>query len=267
MARAINKYILFLVASIIMASTFFVYALDNDFKEKRSTHFIVYYKGNVDINFVNDIVDSAEGYYNQIADNLGFKRYNFWLWDNRAKIYIYPDKATYQSATSQPDWSGGCASYRDKTLWTYPHAVGFFDSVLPHELGHIIFREFIGSGRDIPIWLEEGVASYQEKSKRYAADSMVKDYQSKSKLMTMKQLNETGPDYSILDDKSAEVFYVESVSIVNYLISTFGKDRFAMLCQRLNEKETLDNALNMTYFNIKNQEELYKQWLKYLDKK
>ena len=39
-------------------------------------------------------------------------------------------------------------------------------SLLPHELGHIIFREFIGLESNCPSWLDEGVAMYQEKLKR-----------------------------------------------------------------------------------------------------
>ncbi|NQU19189.1 hypothetical protein HQ550_03435 [bacterium] len=245
---------------------FFIYALDKDFKEERSTHFIVYYKEGIDRDFIEDIIDAAEGYYEEIADDLGYRRYNFWLWDERAHIYIFPDKTSYQKETRQPDWSGGCASYRDKKIWTYPHAAGFFDSILPHELGHIIFREFVGFKNEIPLWFEEGIASYQEKSKRYAAKSIVESFISEDKLLTMEELSNIKNAHDIVNSEIAEIFYAQAVSIVYFLMNKFEEYRFAILCKSLRENKSLDEALRKTYFNIKNTEDLYKQWLKSLNR-
>ena len=265
MANFVNKYLAIITLVIILVSTFIGYALDNDFKEKRSTHFIVFYKDNVDKDFVDDVIDSAESYYEEIADNLGFRRFNFWLWDERAEIYIFSDKSSYLSATNAPQWSGGCASYQEKKLWTYPHAAGFFDSVLPHELGHIIFREFVGFYNNVPLWFEEGVASYQERSKRYAADTIVKEAIVNNKLLSCKELNNI-KNGSNIDSQRVEVFYAQAVSIISYLIKESGKDKFARLCQRIKEKETIDKALDMTYFSIKDSKDLYDKWLKSFSK-
>jgi len=241
------------------------YSAENDFIEKKSTHFIVYYKKSVDSDFINDIIQSAENYYNEIASNLGYYRYKFWLWDERAKIYIYPDQSSFQTETNQPSWSGGCASYYEKKIWTYPHAAGFFDSILPHELGHIIFREFVGFGDSIPLWFEEGVASYQEKSKRYAAKNMVKDLLSKNQLLSIEQLSLIKNADNIMDKDSAEVFYAEAVSIIYFLIHRHGNYRFAKLCKSLKENISFEKALKKTYYNIKNIQDLQKEWVRYLN--
>jgi hypothetical protein len=256
--------IILLIVAVSFAFCLSGYCLDEDFKEKRSTHFIVYYKDGVDVDFIDDIIDSAEGYYDDIAKNLGYHRYNFWLWDERAKIYIFNDKDSYQSQTKQPEWSGGCALYQERKLWTYPHAAGFFDSILPHELGHIIFREFVGFGSNIPLWFEEGAASYQEKSKRYAAKSMVKDFIAKKRIFTMPELSSIRSAGDISDNEVAEVFYAEAVSIVYFLINKFDDYRFAMLCRNLRDGIDFDTALDKSYFNIKDSQDLYKQWLRYV---
>lgn len=257
----LRKRTVFLSIVISLFLCYFSYSSENDFKEERSTHFIVYYKGGVDREFIKDIVSTAEGFYEEIANNLGFHRYNFWLWDERAKVYIFPDKTSYQKETKQPDWSGGCASYREKKIWTYPHAAGFFDSILPHELGHIIFREFVGFDNSIPLWFEEGVASYQEKSKRYAAISMVRELISKNKLMTIGELSNIKQPSDLTNQEIADRFYVESVSILYFLINKFGKYRFAILCQNLKKNMSLNVALQNTYFSVMNAEDLYKQWI------
>jgi hypothetical protein len=238
---------------------------ESDFIEKKSTHFIVYYKKGVDVDFISDIIDSAENYYNEIANTLGYHRYNFWLWDERAKIYIFADKNTYLKETKQPEWSGGCAFYQQKTLWTYPHAIGFFDSILPHELGHIIFREFVGFSNNIPLWFEEGVASYQEKSKRYAAKMMVKESIAKKKLFTMEELSNVKSPQDIITMEAADLFYAEAVSIVYFLINKFDQYRFAALCKNLREDMEFDEAIDEAYFSVENSQDLYKQWIRYIN--
>lgn len=248
------------VMSFLFTFFSFLSAAEKKFKEKRSTHFIVYYKEDVDVNFVNDIIEHVELYYEEIAGNLGFTRYKFWLWEDRAMIYIYNDKQSYLRDTDQPEWSAACADYRGKKLWIYPHATGFFDSVLPHELGHIIFREFVGFGRNVPLWLDEGVASYQEKSRRYAADAMVKELIEKKQLLTFEEFSRISSAHD-LQDASVEAFYTQSVSIVHFLIGKFNQDRFVTLCRRLKEGMDFEEALDKTYYEFKGSRDLYKQWL------
>ena len=259
------KRIFFLTGLIIVFICLSIlFAGEKDLKEKRSTHFIVYYENKVDIDFIDEVIEESERYYEQIADNLGFYRHNFWLWDDRAKIYIYLDKDSYLKATDQPSWSGGCADYRNKKLWTYPHAAGFFDSILPHELAHIIFREFVGFGNDIPLWFEEGIASYTEGSKRFAAKTIVKDLISKNKLLTLEQLSNVNKPHD-LDKDTAEAFYAQAVSIAYFLINNFKKDRFVTLCRRLKEGKSLDSALDKTYYEFDGISGLYKKWLQYIN--
>jgi hypothetical protein len=85
-------------------------------------------------------MNAAEEYYRSITNELGFTRFNNWLWEDRASIYIYDDSQEYIAATKQPSWSAGLAAYREKKITTYLADAGFFDTLLPHELGHIIFR-------------------------------------------------------------------------------------------------------------------------------
>ena len=237
---------------------------EKKFKEKRSTHFIVFYKADVDVDFVNDIIESAEDYYEEIADDLGFRRYKFWLWDERATIYVFAERESYLRETKQPEWSGGCADYRNKKLWTYPHAQGFFDSILPHELGHIIFRELVGFGSNIPLWLDEGVASYQEKSKRYAAKMMVRELIEQGALLSMQEMQGINSPHDIGKDRT-DAFYTQSVSIVYFLIHKFHEDRFVTLCRKLERKMPFEDALDATYFQFKSSQDLYRQWLKYIN--
>ena len=172
----ITFVILFLVSSV---------SAKEDWKESKSNHFVVYYKQAPE-DFVKTVMESAEEYYEQISRNLGVRRYQSWTWDQRASIYIFDNVDDYVETGSELKWSHGMASIRQKTIRTFPAAHGFFDSTLPHELTHIIFRELIGYEARIPLWFEEGVAMYQEKAKRWGARKAVQKAIAEGKFIPLK---------------------------------------------------------------------------------
>lgn len=255
-----RRFILILV--IFYLSGHIILAKDDDWHIIKSTHFIIYYK-NAKEEFLERLIEKAEDYYDEIADDLGFRRHNFWLWDNRAKIYIYDEAKSYQVATGQPIWSGGSVIPRDKIIHTFVGQNGFFDITLPHEMGHIIFREFVGfDNPDIPFWLDEGVASYQGRLRRITANRSVKEAIKKSNFITLEKLSQINPILTP-DSSVVNLFYSEALSIIDYLIKEFGKDNFVLFCQNLRDKRNLERALASSY-PFKNLQELERTWQRYL---
>ena len=60
----------------------------------KGDHFLVYFTK--DEGFAKDVLNKSELYYNRISSDLGYARYSeFWTWDKRVKIYIYPDKDSF----------------------------------------------------------------------------------------------------------------------------------------------------------------------------
>ena len=236
----------------------------NNWNISKSTHFIIYYK-EAPQRVVDQLIDKAEGYYNDIADNLGFRRYNFWLWDNRAKIYIYDDAETYQAATKQPAWSYGCANVQDKVISTFINSKVFFDTILPHEMGHIIFREFIGlDTAGIPVWLDEGIASYQEKRIYSMANSFIKEAIEKRDFIDLEDLSKMMPA-ALKEESQVNLFYAEAVGIIDFLVKKFGQDDFILFCQTLRDRGDLERAIKYVY-PFRNIRELNEAWVEYLEK-
>ena len=234
-----------------------------NWQSRRSSHFIVYFKDAPE-DFIENVLDSAEEYYQDITSDLGFTRYGAWVWEDRGKIYIYRDAEDYVQATQQPGWSGGSASYRDKVINTYPLAAGFFDTLLPHELGHIIFREFIGFRSDLPLWLDEGVASYQEKARRWGSNKIVKQAIKDKTFIPLEELSKRVLSASS-DKNTVELFYAESGSIIYYLITKFGRYRFVDFCNGLKAGKGLNEALHSAYSRFTDIKELEAAWLDYLE--
>jgi len=234
-----------------------------EWKEYKRQHFIVYYK-NAPFDFVEAVAETSRQYYTEITSNLGFTRYKGWNWDERAKIYIYDNADDYVTSGKQARWSHGVASPRDKVIRTFPSAHGFFDSTLPHELGHIIFRELIGFKARIPAWFEEGVAMYQEKARRWGAHDAVRKAIADETFKPLKELTITSLRRTTNKDL-IHLFYAESASVVNFLISEYGQQRFVRFCRKLKEGGPFSWALDSVYVRFKNVDDLNKAWVRYLD--
>ena len=256
-----RKIFLFLAASLILLPS---YAQEPNWNISKSNHFIIYYK-NAPEDAINRVITNVEDYYNEIANNLGFTRFNFWLWDNRAKIYIYDNAKDYHTSTGQPQWSAGGTQMAQKTITTYPGAPGFFERILPHEMGHIIFREFVGFyNTAVPLWLDEGVAMYQERNKSIYSYGYLRQAMARGTFMNIEQLSVYNVAVST-DQMKVQLYYMESLSIVTYLIREFGRDRFVIFCQNLRDKMNLERAIASSY-DFSSLKELDSAWQTYIKK-
>jgi len=254
--------VLKLIFFILFISGTSVYA--QEWKEYKCLHFIIYYKEAPE-DFVKSVEQMSEDYYDEITRNLGFTRYKGWTWDERAKIYIYDDADDYVQSAKQASWSHGAASPRNKVIRTFPSAHGFFDSTLPHELGHIIFREFVGFKAQIPTWFNEGVAMYQEKAKRWGANRAVQKALEAGSFIPLQEMEHMRLN-SKTDPAFVKLFYAESASVVYYMINELGEQRFVRLCRKLQDGGPFEWALESVYVRFKNTEDLNNAWVKYLRK-
>jgi hypothetical protein len=229
--------------------------------ERKSPHFLVYYK-NTPEDFVKEVVDSAEGYYTDITKDLGFSRYKEWTWSNRAKIFIYDNADQFNQASSF-GWAAGEVDALTRRIITYPSNAGFFDSVLPHELTHIILREFVGPGINIPLWFDEGAAMYGEKARRVDADNKVRVVLENNEWLSVQWLEsvELGPD---TDRAVVEVFYTASASLFGFLIKELEPYRFLRLCSELKKGTRFEWALAKAFMRFKKTEDLQREWMRYL---
>lgn len=275
---------LFTIAVFIFLSA--TIASAQEWKELSSDHFIVYFTG--DEKFAKDVSGKAEVYYRRIATELGYPRYSeFWIWDNRVKIYIYPKKSSFLKATNQPKWSEGMADYINKEIVSYAWSEDFIVSLLPHEMAHLIFRDFVGFEGEVPLWLDEGVAQWAEETKRgemkakvhqlYETDNLLLlSDMMKLKINTLKDidrvfirptLTKKGDDGILFLSAKHLVttYYLQAVSLVGFLIERYGSSRFASFCRELRDGKRLEEALRFAYPNsIDTLDKLEHEWRKYL---
>ncbi|MFH1062060.1 MAG: hypothetical protein V1747_04150 [Candidatus Omnitrophota bacterium] len=282
----IKKIVMFISFFGLIAVSALTFA-KQDWAQVSSDHFVVYYN-EIYENFASDVSRKAEEYYNSIADDLGYVRYsNFWKWDKRVKIYIYPDHISYLSATDQQSWSHGIADYYKKEIISYAWGKDFLKSLLPHEMAHLIFRDFVGFKSEIPLWLDEGVAQWEETDLKAQRLSMIKQQARQNILLpieTMIDLDirtiKTDQKISIkamaIDDAQTpllemdgnalvNIYYLQSFSLVGFLMERYGSDSFVVFSRQLRDGKPISDALKFAYpQQLRSIEELEKQWKQYL---
>lgn len=269
----------------------FILTVDNmllaeDWLEAKGEHFIVYFTQDKD--FANNVLNEAEKDYSRIALDLGYPRYSeFWLWDKRVKIYIYPDHKSFIKATNQPEWSYGMADYRAKTITSFTWSKNFLDSLLPHEMAHLIFRDFVGFKGEVPLWLDEGVAQWEEEAKRDDMKKMVRKLYEEDTLLSLRDMmriklqemrdqsrtyilstiTKSGERASLIlgTENLVNIYYIQSVSLVGFLIEKYGSESFATFCRQLRDGKSLEEALRFSYStHIQTLNDLEFKWREYI---
>ncbi len=259
------KYKKYVLCLLFLTILFIPYGFADEWKEfGRGRHFKIYYDKAPE-DFVKKVSKYSEESFNEIMRNLGFAKYKEWKWDKDIKVYVYNDMDSYREEASHIKWSHGSALVREKVILTFPSAHGFFDSTLPHELGHIIFREFIGQDTVVPLWLEEGVAMYQETARRFGADEIIKKAISEGKFIPLTELSNMGL-HNNTDQERLSLFYSEAASIISFIINELGEFRFMRFCRELGQGTTFEEALKLVYTRFNNVEQLNKAWVEYINK-
>ncbi len=224
----------------------------------KSEHFIAYSQ-EAPYGYVDELINNAENYYNGIVDDLGYRRFDFWSWDNRAKIYLYKDNTGYHSTGLAAEWSGAMVNIKKRTIITFVGQQGFFDSVLPHELTHIIFREFVGDKINLPLWIDEGVACSQEKSNLKERLKFAKNLVTEGVYISLSKLNAIQGATLVVPN----VFYAESASLIIFLLEDYGRDKFLDFSRGLRDGGDWQETLQNTY-GFKDLNDMESKWKEFI---
>jgi hypothetical protein len=253
-------------------------------QELKGEHFIIYLVN--DDSFGRDVLRASEKAYQDIATNLGYPRTSeFWTWDRRVKIYLHKNKPDYIKASGMTEWSEGMADYAKREIHSYIGCQELLNTTLPHEIAHLILRDFVGFGDNIPVWLDEGVAQWAENDttkmtvKQRAAELYDRDNllslkdifsmnirwiaQQKKRLFLrwVKTKYDTPTVLVLSADVLIDTFYITSGSLVGYLLETFGATRFSDFCRELRDGKTVEEAIAVAYpDHFKNIAELEAGW-------
>ena len=267
-----------LLFPILLCSLFFfgcwqdpVFAVStkDPFFEVASDHFRARYTIEADREGAKGVLRRAEECYVHVANDIGYSRYeDFWTWDRRVVIILYPDQYAYERFTGAPSWSKGYASrdtriFRERTIVSYDGQENFLGEVLPHEIAHLMLWDYLHTPKALPVWLEEGIAQLEEAGKTDQVQDALRPIVMQGKyipLSILEPMTITGEK----DDVKVSLFYAQSLSIVVFLIQKYGLDMFHRLCSELRDGLSFELALSHAYPSlIESIDALEKRWVKY----
>ena len=215
-------------------------------------------------------------------------------WRRKCDIYIYPTREAFQRATQQPDWVPAVSyvlsrdgQLVDHRVSTYQNVRLLNEAVLPHELTHVIFPQFLGypqialaarppaaatqagpptgtqpadSIRALPRWIHECTALLEEPDyKRYRFREAVKTYLADGVALTAKEIMAVGDNPS--DDK-AQRYYAECHAMAEYLMTKGGRTKLLAFA-KATLKDGDEKALLATY-GFKSLAEFEQAWRAYV---
>ena len=133
-----------------------------------------------------------------------------------------------------------------------------------HELTHIIFREYVKAD-NLPLWLDEGMATYMENKygkKNYQKGiPYLKKKLEKGEYIKLSELSDI--TYVGIKNKDSEwvsFFYLQCYSIVNFLIKEYDNYRFYNFLRELRKGRSISEALAKIFYSLKDFDELERRW-------
>ncbi len=214
------------------------------------------------------VAESMEKYYNRFLKDLEIGS----MLKKKPLVYIFANYQDYLDNLGGLGYNtantGGIAIPRSarKPAEIYSFLNNeLLDRVLPHEVTHLLFKEVtagLKTDAHVPLWLNEGMATYEEKSDDYKM--RVKGALESGVLMSASKIVKY-TDYPA-DLNTRSLFYAESASLVEFLLARYGGEKFTFFSRKMiSGGKNVDEALSSTYYpQIKDASQLNDAWLKFL---
>ncbi len=200
---------------------------------------LFWYEG--DDSFARELMNACEAGLARLTQNIGTYP------ERPIKIYIYTSSRDLQGAMIFPmEWTGGVAftEFGIIAIGVSPDRLDWGKRALVHELTHLVVHQatFSPYGR-LPVWLDEGLAMYNEGELEPFLQSWLAKAISENKLISVRSL--CSP-FSAEPEK-AYLSYAESYSLVEYLLNNYSQDKMLHLLTLLKQGNTYDEALTQVY--------------------
>jgi len=163
------------------------------------------------------------------------------------KIYIYGSSQDLQGAMIYPqEWTGGAAFTRYSTIviGIAPDNLSWGKRVIAHELTHLVIHQMtLNPYNDLPTWLDEGLAMYNEGELSPTFTAYLNRAIAEDTLISVRSLSSPFSAYG----EQSRLSYAESYSLVEFLISKYGRGKMLELLNIFSEGSTYDGALSKVY--------------------
>lgn len=185
-------------------------------------------------------------------------------WYKKCEIYLYPDKEEFTKVTGQHKWTGGShtivrrggvlLNHRIESFQTQPRLVS---AIIPHEVTHALLAHRLAYRKNVPLWLNEGLAIRSEPPlvQRHYHRVVAQAYHTR-------QIFSLGDFTSLVEypEDRIEIFYAQSFSLTNFLASLKGQARFMKFLEDMCVTRPPLEVLLKRHYKIRNLATLEKMW-------
>ena len=191
--------------------------------------------------FAQDLLDSASTSLARLASTTGVTP------KTQLNLYIYANNDDMKDAVLyEPGWTGGqaFASNRIVIIGISPESEEWGKRTEAHELTHLLVGQLTFSClSDVPTWLNEGIAVYGEGGPDKESQDRLKAAVAADTLISVRALS---GGFSEHPDK-ADLSYSQSYSLVNFLITEFGREKLLKLFDNMRQGIKTEEALSSAY--------------------
>ena len=235
------------------------YAARERWIDLETANCIVYYKST---EYAKLVAKRVEETLKQVTEQLQYTKLD-WHKD-KCKVFVFDDAEAWAEFKSKSgagsEWAAGFAYptlreiYMDSSDLEY-----MIDNILPHELTHVIHREYVRDDTLLPLWLLEGLAVHNEFAKKEEKHDMVRAALASGHLIPLNRLTAFT---SYPGGGSTALFYAESLVLVEFILDRFGNTGLANIHKKLRKAEEFEKVVKRA-LKLKI-EEFEAQWHEYI---
>ena len=200
---------------------------------------LYWYEG--DDSFAQELMMAAQQALVRLAEDTGAEL------EEPAKLYIYATSEDLMGAMIYPqEWTGGVAYTRHGiiAIGISPGNIGWGKRVIAHELTHLVIHQMtLNPYNDLPTWLDEGLAMYNEGELDSAFAAYLERAIAEDSLISVQSLSSPFSAYA----EEALLSYAQSYSLVEFLITGYGQVKMLELLNTFREGSGYDAALERVY--------------------
>ncbi len=204
-----------------------------------------WYGGSED--YAREILDAANRTLIRFDEQYGLKT------EEPIRIIVYPRERDFSSALppNSAEWIGGVA-YSALNHIVAQIAPGGSSAreiarMIPHEIGHVVVHQAsINPYNSPPPWLDEGLATYMQEAEDERLRPILDRAVRAGRLIPLGALKSSFP----LDPDQALLSYAESVSVMSYLVETYGSITVGQLVSvyrdEVSHEQAVESVLGIT---------------------
>lgn len=253
-----------LVTVLLIGGIFLWYSLSKMDVRSETEHF-KFYSVFKDKKVIGDLADALESNYNDITNNLMINL------DEKINVKVYKNMEEYKRGAAVSTWTDTWVSFstgqlgdirmlspQDKEFEWYN--MDFARNSIVHQFVHVLMLENYKDMNDMPMWLTEGIATYESQKNNVEYKNKVKEYIQRNEDFDFKVLSVSHKKKelkSVYYDNFPKIGgYYYSYSIIDFIVTEYGYDKLKEIC------EDYTNYLNILEMTDENQ--FIEKWTDFL---